>query len=114
MEKSTLLWLVPVFLLIHNLEEALFFPKVQQKYFSMLPRTIQHWLPQVSYKQFLIALVIVTALPFIFIILYELKNAQSTAVYLLLVVQTTMLLKLSETIGRRWFQSKDATMQSMK
>jgi hypothetical protein len=64
MNKKLTLWMVPILITVHNIEEALFMPAVIERRNSSIPIALSALLPPVTYKQFLLALFIVTAIPY--------------------------------------------------
>ncbi len=91
MTKKTLLWLVPVFLLIHNLEEALVMPAFIEKRNSAVPGPLRDIIPSVNYRQFLIALAIITIVPFLIALVW---SGRKVGVYLLILFQVVMLINV--------------------
>lgn len=91
MSGKTLLWLVPVFLTIHNLEEAVVMPAFIARRNSSVPATMREIIPPVTYKQFLIALAIITILPYIVALFWM---SRRWAVYLLVGFQVVMLINV--------------------
>jgi hypothetical protein len=91
MSRKTLLWLVPIFLTIHNLEEALLMPAFIEKRNASVPGSMREIIPPVTYKQFLTALVIITVIPYL-IALFWLNRPW--AVYLLTGLQAVMLINV--------------------
>lgn len=65
MSRNSLLWLVPVFLTIHNLEEAVAMPAFIERRNASVPGPLREIIPPVTYKQFLIALIIITVIPYL-------------------------------------------------
>ena len=91
MSRKALLWFVPVFVTIHNLEEALFMPAFLETRNSSIPTSLRSLLPPITYQQFLTALIILTAMPYVIAFLGNLERERSVAVYLLLGLQVVML-----------------------
>jgi hypothetical protein len=91
MSRKALLWLVPVFLTIHNLEEAVVMPAFLERRNASVPGSMRGILPPVTYKQFLIALVIITITPYL-VTLFWLRRGW--AVYLLVGFQVVMLINV--------------------
>ena len=94
-----LLWLIPIFFTLHNLEEALTIPKVIDVLPNRLPAFIQPLIPVVNFEQFKIALVFVTALAFVFILAYQLSHKKRLPLYLLLGVQMVLLINVFSHIS---------------
>lgn len=94
MSRKALLWLVPVFITFHNLEEALLMPAFLQAGNLSIPGPLRSLLPQITYRQFLIPLIIVTAIPYLIALSGDLDREHGRGVYLLLGVQVVMLLNV--------------------
>src|SRR6185369_7103047 len=92
--KKAALWLVPVVVTIHNLEEALFMPSFLEARNSAVPGWMRDLLPPITYRQFLIALVIVTAVPYLSAWFGNLGNERSAGLYFLLGFQVVMLINV--------------------
>lgn len=93
------LWLVPLFMTAHNLEEALFMRTALPGVNAVLAASPVAFLAPVSYPQFLIALGVVSLLPYLFVALGALRGVSRLAVRLLVLVQTTMLLNVAFHVG---------------
>jgi len=91
MSRKALLWLVPVFITVHNLEEALFMPAFLKTRNASIPSSLQGLLPPITYRQFLIALIAMTAIPYAIALLGNLEREGSGSLYLLLGLQVVML-----------------------
>jgi Protein of unknown function with HXXEE motif len=91
MSRGKLLWLVPIFITIHNLEEALFMPAFLQRRNDSMPQSLRDLLPPITYGQFLIALFIVTAVPYL---IRWFGSERGVAIHLLLGLQVVMLLNV--------------------
>src|SRR4051794_35533226 len=91
MSRKMLLWLVPLFLTIHNLEEALVMPAFIEKRNASVPGSMRGIVPPVTYKQFLIALVIITVIPYMVALLWLNRR---WAVYFLVGFQVVMLINV--------------------
>lgn len=89
------LWLVPLCMTAHNLEEALFMRAALPGVNAVLTASPVGFLAPVNYPQFLIALGVVTVIPYLVVALGVCK----LAVELLVLVQTTMLLTVVFHVG---------------
>lgn len=87
MSRKALLWLVPVFITLHNLEEAFLMPAFIEKRNASVTGAI----PPITYKQFLIALFIITVIPYLIAFIWL---GRSWAVYLLVGFQVVMLINV--------------------
>jgi hypothetical protein len=63
--KLKLIWLVPILITIHNLEEAVFMPVVLARRNATVPNALHGLLPAITYRQFLLALLIMTSIPYL-------------------------------------------------
>jgi hypothetical protein len=89
--RKVLLWLVPILLTIHNLEEAVVMPAFIEKRNASVPGSMREIIPPVTYKQFLIALVIITVLPYLVALFWL---SRGWAIYLLVGFQVVMLINV--------------------
>jgi hypothetical protein len=89
--RKALLWLVPIFITIHNLEEALLMPAFLQTRNLSVPNFLRSLLPPITYRQFLISLLVVTAIPYLIAWLANWERENHRGVYLLLGLQVVML-----------------------
>ena len=94
LRRSRRLWLVPLLFLLHNAEEALTIGPVLPLVNARLAATLPGRLPSLSYLEFLIALALATALPFIVAAAGNLRQPGSRAGYVLLIVQATLFLNV--------------------
>jgi hypothetical protein len=94
MRRSILLWLIPVCFTFHNLEEALTIPRFLAALLARLPASIQKIVPVVNYSQYLIALMIVTILPYLFILAYQFSHKKRLPLYLLLGTQMVVFINV--------------------
>jgi hypothetical protein len=93
--KITLLWLIPVFFLVHNIEEGLFMRETLDQVRTGMPRFLKVILPPVSYEQFLVSLILVSAIVFFLAIVGQLDRDRSWGVYCMLGVQMVLLLNVA-------------------
>jgi len=100
--RRALLWLVPFFITIHNLEEMTFMPGL----LASLPGKIPDWavklLPGVfppTYHQFLVVLLLVTVLPYAFALLGGVRHERGLRTFLLAGVQMVMLVNVFSHVG---------------
>lgn len=91
MSRKTLLWLVPVFLTLHNLEEAAVMPAFIEKRNASVPGALREIIPPVTYKQFLIALFVITVIPYLIALFWL---SRRWAAYLLVGFQVVMLINV--------------------
>lgn len=100
MSRKTLLWLVPVLVTIHDLEEALFMPAFLEKRNASIPDSLRGIIPTVTYRQFLIALVIITIIPYVIALFLNGR----WAVYLLVCFQVVILINVFAHVVTSIFQ----------
>lgn len=86
--RRYLLWLVPLLLTLHNLEEAVFMKGFLDRFAARIPI-----LPTVTYGQFLLALAVVTLAPYAFAASGPLER-RSRAFFLTLGTQMVVLLNV--------------------
>lgn len=91
MSRKALLWLVPILLTIHNLEEALLMPAFIERRNASVPGPMREILPPVTYRQFLTALIIITIIPYLIALLWL---GRRWALYALLGLQVVMLINV--------------------
>lgn len=87
--RRYLLWLVPLLLTLHNLEEAVFMPGFLARFADRIPI-----LPTVTYDQFLLALAVVTLAPYAFAASGPLER-RSRAFLLVLGTQMVVLVNVA-------------------
>ena len=92
MPPRRVLWLVPILLAVHNAEEALFFPRYLPFVLARLPAGWQALAAPLTTGQVWSALAIVTAAAFAVAWWAHLRPASRAACWLLLVMQTTLLI----------------------
>jgi hypothetical protein len=94
LRRSRALWLVPAGMALHNLEEAFFFPRYLPLVLERLPESWRALAGPVMLGQVLTALVLVTVVPFILATWATLRPNSGIAVWLLLLIQATLLLNV--------------------
>ncbi len=100
MSKKNLLWLVPILITVHNLEEAVFMPIFLARRNTAIPNFLHGLLPPITYGQFLLALFIMTATPYL-IAWFANRERERVGVgmFLLLSVQVMMLVNVFAHMG---------------
>ena len=91
MSRRMLLWLVPILLTIHNLEEAVVMPAFIEKRNASVQGRLQGIIPPITYKQFLTALIIITVIPYLIALFWI---GRRWAQYLLVGLQVVMLINV--------------------
>lgn len=89
-----LLWLIPILTTVHNLEEALFMPAVIERRNSSIPDFLRGLLPPITYEQFLLALFIMTAIPYLVAWAANMERERGPRFHLLLCWQVMMLINV--------------------
>jgi hypothetical protein len=92
MIRRPVLWLVPLFLALHNTEEALFFPRYLPFVLSRVPAGWQALAAPLTTGQVWIALAIVTAAALAIAWWVDRRPDSRVALWLLLLIQAAMLL----------------------
>lgn len=103
MGRRALLWLIPMWITLHNLEEMIAMPAA----LSSMPAKIPAWLQNQfalqslvpSYRQFLVMLLIVTALPYVFACLGGVRRARGPRTWLLVGTQAVMFINIFSHLG---------------
>ena len=99
LSRPSLLWLIPVFLLVHNLEEALSMPRFLPLNPDLIPSALRPLLAELTYAQFLAVLLPVTVLPFLIAARGDLHRRGSGGIFLLLGCQAVVLLNVFSHIA---------------
>lgn len=103
MSRRALLWLVPLFITLHNLEEMIFMPRLLAELPGKIPTWAANLLPEgifpPTYRQFLWMLLLVTLLPYGLALLGGAKRERGLRTLLLSGAQVAMLLNLLSHIG---------------
>src|SRR4051812_28920908 len=94
MKRKTLLWLIPLLAAIHNAEEAATMPRFLGEGRLRLPATVREAASNISYPQFLVALVFVTLIPIVIAAFGDLNRERSVAAYALLCTQVVMFINV--------------------
>lgn len=103
MGRRALLWLVPLWITLHNLEEMITMPSA----LDSLPAKVPSWLQGQfalqslipTYRQFLVMLLIVTVLPYLFACLGGMRRARGPRTWLLVGIQAVMLINVLSHLG---------------
>jgi hypothetical protein len=94
MRSRSVVWLVPIFLAIHNAEEALFFPRYLPFVLYRLPAAWQALIAPLTTGQVGAALGVVTAVAFVVAWWSHERPDSSIALWLVLLIQATVLLNV--------------------
>ena len=90
MTRHHALWIVPVLVTVHNAEEALALPRFLPAWQRAMPSALRSLLPSPTYGQYLFALVVVTAIPWLIAAFGNLGKRTGVAAFLLLLLMTVM------------------------
>jgi hypothetical protein len=85
------LWLVPSFVALHNLEEAITFPHYLPAVRALAPEPLRAFLADVTFSQVLLALVIVTLVPLALTAWATARPGSRLALWLVVTFQMVML-----------------------
>lgn len=98
MSRRAFLWLVPLFIVLHNLEEMAFMPRLLAELPGKIPPWAAAYLPAgafpPSYRQFLFVLLVVTVLPYGFALLGGARRERGARTFLLAGTQVVMLINV--------------------
>jgi Protein of unknown function with HXXEE motif len=97
--RSHVLWLVPIFVAVHNLEEAITFPRYLPLVLQRLPEAWRAIAGPITLGQVWAALAVVTLIPFALAIWAALRPELAAPVWLLLLIQATLLLNVVWHVG---------------
>jgi hypothetical protein len=92
MTRRWAIWLLPIVLALHNLEEGLFFPRYLPRVLGRLPASVRDWVGPVSLREMGVALVLATAIPLAFSVWAATRPTSRTALWLVLAMWATLLL----------------------
>ncbi len=103
MGRRALLWLVPMWITLHNLEEMIAMPSALES----LPAKVPDWLQGQfalqslvpTNRQFVFMLLIVTALPYVFACLGGARRARGLRTWLLVSTQAVMFINVLSHLG---------------
>lgn len=94
LDRTTALWLVPIFFLLHNFEDGITMRATLEEVHSGMPRFLRVFLPPVTYEQFLITLVLLTAIALCCAWFGQLERDRSWGVYALVGLQMVLLINV--------------------
>lgn len=86
------IWLLPCVLLLHNLEEAISFPRYAPRVLSRLPVSVRDWIGPVGPGEIAVALTLATFIPLGFCLWAAARPASRTALWLVLAMWAILLL----------------------
>jgi hypothetical protein len=91
MTRERLLWLVPTLIALHNLEEAVTFPRYLPAVRAFAPDPLRTFLVHVTYSEILLVLTVVTVLPLAATAWATARPTSRPALWLVLTIQMVML-----------------------
>jgi hypothetical protein len=95
MTRRWALWLLPLVLALHNLEEGVFFPRYLPRVLDRLPPGVRDWIGPVSLREMGVALVLATVIPAGFCLWAAVRPGSRTALWLVLAMWATLLLNVA-------------------
>jgi hypothetical protein len=93
-KQHLLLWLVPIVFLLHNVEQAMNIRDTMEAARSGMPRLLRIIIPPVSADQYIVALVIATALAFAAALGGRIDRQRTWGVYALVALQMALFLNV--------------------
>jgi hypothetical protein len=95
MTRHWTIWLLPPVLALHNLEEAVFFPRYVPRVLDRLPAGVRAWIGPVSLREMGVALGLATVIPLGFSLWAAARPASRIALWLVLAMWATPLLNVA-------------------
>ncbi len=95
MTRRWAIWLLPLVLALHNLEEGVFFPRYVPRVLDVLPADARDWIGPVSSQQMAAALVLATIIPLGFSLWAIARPGSRIALWLVLAMWATLLLNVA-------------------
>jgi uncharacterized protein with HXXEE motif len=92
MTRGLAIWLLPLVLALHNLEEGVLFPRYLPRVLGRLPAGVRDWIGPVSLREMGVALTLATVIPLGFSLWAAARPASRTALWLVLAMWATLLL----------------------
>jgi uncharacterized protein with HXXEE motif len=92
MTRRWAIWLLPLVLVLHNLEEGAFFPQYLPLVLGRLPAGVRDWIGPVTTGEMGAALVLATVIPLSFSLWAAARPVSRTALWLVLAMWATLLL----------------------
>ena len=90
MSRRTVVWLIPIFLTLHNAEEALAFPAYVTRMRTLLPEPLASIQASLSYSTILGALTVLSALAFLIALAAAARPESRRALWVLLALEATI------------------------
>jgi hypothetical protein len=92
MTRQTVLWLIPSFIALHNVEEAMTFPRYLPAARALAPESFRAFLDHVTYPEVLFALTVVTLVPLAAVAWANARPTSQLALWLVVTIQVVMLI----------------------
>ncbi|MEP7226123.1 MAG: HXXEE domain-containing protein [Gemmatimonadales bacterium] len=92
MTRGWAIWLLPLVLALHNLEEGVFFRRYVPRVLGRLPAGARDWIGPVSLREMGVALTLATVIPLGFSLWAAARPASRTPLWLVLAMWATLLL----------------------
>jgi len=92
MTRQAALWLIPSFIALHNVEEAITFPRYLPAVRAIAPEPFRTILDHVTCPEVLLALTVVTLLPLAVAAWANARPTSQLALWLIVTIQTVMLI----------------------
>jgi uncharacterized protein with HXXEE motif len=93
------IWLLPVVVALHNLEEAVFFPRYLPRTLGRLPAGVRDWLGPITMDEMAAALALATVIPLVVSLWAAARPASRTALRLVLALWAILLLNAVWHVG---------------
>ena len=91
MTRRAALWLIPSFIALHNVEEAITFPRYLPAVRAVAPESFRTFLGHVTYPEVLVALTVVTLASFAVVAWANARPTSQLALWLAVTIQVVML-----------------------
>ena len=95
MTRRWAIWLLPLVLALHNLEEGAFFPQYVPRVLARLPPGVRNWIGPVSLREMGVALALATVIPLGFCLWAAARPGSRTGLWLVLAMWATLLLNVA-------------------
>jgi hypothetical protein len=95
MTRRRAIWLLPLVLVLHNLEEGVFFPRYVPLVLARLPAGARDWIGPVGLREMGAALALATVIPLGFSLWAAARPASRAALWLVLAMWATLLLNVA-------------------
>ena len=91
MTRQTAVWLVPSFIALHNVEEAITFPRYLPQVRALAPEPFRTIVSYITYHEVLLALTVATLLPLVVVAWANARPTSQLALWLVVTMQMVML-----------------------